>query len=313
MDQPRRLIELRRAILEVAAYPPDPTVIALSGGADSATLAALAPNPVKAIHVHHGQPHSNRAETAARDIARRLDIPVEVHRVRPEVKGFEDSARQARYRVFETVVGEGEWLATGHTLDDLAETVLMRLARGSGLDGLTGIPQLRPPYVRPLLKVNRSQTREYATLAGLAWVDDPTNQETDGLRNRVRHRLLPALRETFGEDPSHALAISALELQEERAFLDRLVEQVAVEVTEDAVRVRSSDLAALDPVPARRLIRSMWHRLGFVYPPDRAAIARVIEVAAGRARSTQVGRGVTAILKEEFVELRRPVSSSRAE
>lgn len=311
MDRPRRLTELTGQILGVARFRSGPLVIALSGGADSATLAALAPHPVRAVHVHHGQPHSDRMESAARAIARRLDLPIEVQRVEVERSGFEEAARRARYEVFERVLGPGEWMATAHTLDDVAETVLMRMARGAGLDGLVAIPHLRPPFVRPFLRVGRSQTREYATLAGLEWVEDPTNLELVGVRNRVRHILIPALCETFGHDPTEALARSALNLAEEQAVLDELVSGVEIVSGEGWVGVGLPQLTGLSPPLRSRLIRAMWGRLGFVYPPDREPIERVLEVVAGRVRSTQVGQGVIAVVAEGLLQLRRSVASPR--
>ncbi len=309
MAETRRLTRLRSDLLGRTRLPPGDLLVALSGGPDSTALLAVVVETgrtVRAVHVDHGQRHSARAVAAAAETARRLGVEVAVVRALvPEGSGFEQRARTARYDLLVGCASASEWILTGHTLDDLAETVLMRMARGSGLDGLAGIPEFRPPVGRPFLRVRRGETRELATLAGLPFFDDPTNADERFLRNRVRRRLLPELVATFGADPSSRLASSALELQAERAFLDRLIEDVDVTVSDRWVAVELGALEALDPVLARRLVRRMWQSLGFEHPLEAEPVGRALAVARGSRRAGQLGGGVGAIVRDGRLVLER--------
>lgn len=309
MVETRRLSRLLADTADRVRLPGGPSVVALSGGADSAALAGLlvrGGEAVRALHVHHGLAASDRLEESAAAAAALLGIGFTSVRIEPEPgPGFEARARTARYRCFEDDRAPQELLATGHTLDDLAETVLMRLARGAGLDGLTAIAEHRRPYLRPLLRVRRSETRELATLMQLPWMDDPSNESQEVLRNRVRRVLLPALEATFGHDPSIAIALSALQLQEERRLLDDLIDDTSLVVGDGWVTVPAALLSGLDPALAARLLRRMWHLLGFEYPPGSEPVGRALAVAAGDRSSAQLGSGVTArVEKEQFILLR---------
>lgn len=288
-------------------------MVALSGGADSAALAGLlvrSGEAVRALHVHHGLAASDRLEETAAAAAGFLGIGFTSVRIELEQgPGFEARARTGRYRCFEGDLGPQEQLATGHTLDDLTETVLMRLARGAGLDGLTGIPEQRQRYLRPLLRVRRSETRELATLMGLPWMDDPSNESQEILRNRVRSVLLPALEATFGRDPSVSIALSALQLQEERLLLDDLIDDTSLTVGNGSVTVPTAVLSGLDPALGARLLRRMWHLLGFEYPPGSEPVARALAVAARDRSSAQMGSGVTARVDREWFILSRSGSA----
>jgi tRNA(Ile)-lysidine synthase len=309
----RRLNRLLAETADRVRLPEGPSVVALSGGADSAALAGLlvrGGDAVRALHVHHGQASSDRLEETARAAAGFLGIGFTSLRIEPEQgPGFEARARTARYRCFEGDLGPQEKLATGHTLDDLTETVLMRLARGAGLDGLTGIPEQRQRYLRPLLRVRRSETRELATLMGLPWMDDPSNESQKILRNRVRSVLLPALEATFGRDPSVSIALSALQLQEERLLLDNLIDDTSLTVGNGSVTVPTAVLSGLDPALGARLLRRMWHLLGLEYPPGSEPVARALAVAARDRSSAQMGSGVTARVDREWFILSRSGSA----
>ncbi|HEX5672407.1 MAG TPA: tRNA lysidine(34) synthetase TilS, partial [Acidimicrobiia bacterium] len=190
----RRLNQLTESVKEAADFPPPPFVVALSGGADSAACAWIAAllGPTRAIHVHHGLAASDLMAAAARSVAHALGIEVDVVHIEV-VPWSEGRARKLRYEALLGGLVEGEWVLTGHTADDQAETVFANLLRGAGVEGLTGIPSRRPPLARPLLGVDRSTTRELATLASLKWTDDPTNLDLGPLRNRLRLRLLPQM------------------------------------------------------------------------------------------------------------------------
>jgi len=182
--------------------------VALSGGADSIALlyalaayrdAASAP-PLHAIHVNHGL-HGAAGEWAdlCQRHADRLSIPLQITvcNIEPSGRGLEADARRQRYRAFEGVLAEGDILFTAHHADDMVETVLLRLLRGSGPRGLSGIPRERAcgagRIFRPLLNTTSDTLRSAVEAAGLEYVTDPSNLETEQDRNYLRQAILPAL------------------------------------------------------------------------------------------------------------------------
>ena len=181
---------------------------AVSGGADSMALLRVLLElreafgyPLTVCHVNHGL----RGETADRDEAfvraecARLGVPLTVFR--PADVGMtvpphagEDWARKLRYACFAQLLAGGiDCIATAHTATDQAETLLFRLARGTGLHGAGGIRPKRPGYCRPLLGLTRAETEAVCTARGQRWVTDETNTGDDYARNRLRHAALPAL------------------------------------------------------------------------------------------------------------------------
>ena len=186
---------------------------AVSGGADSMALLRVLLElreafgyPLTACHVNHGL----RGETADRDEAfvreacAELGLPLRVFR--PAEVGFtvpphagEDWARRLRYACFARLCREGiDAVATAHTANDQAETLLLRLARGTGMHGAAGIRPRRGPYLRPLLPLTRQDTESFCRAAGQRWVTDETNETDAYARNRVRRAALPALQSTNG-------------------------------------------------------------------------------------------------------------------
>ena len=185
-------------------------LLAISGGPDSTALlhgaARLAPIRgwrLTVAHLDHALRAASADEAAGVAAAAvRLGLPVEVQRTdvaalaASEHRSLEDAGRQARYRFFEDAAarfGADTLIATAHTADDAAETVLLRLARGSGLRGVRGIPARRGRIVRPLLGVRRAVLRSALDAAGIEYVTDPSNADPAYARNRLRADLLPAL------------------------------------------------------------------------------------------------------------------------
>jgi len=230
--------------------PPGPVTVALSGGADSAALAHMALESgvgVSLVHVHHGFAASDVLASAATRIAKHLGLSLSTVSVDvASGPSVEAHARDARYGALESVDGP---VLTAHTLDDTVETMLINLIRGTGIDGLGGIPYHRPPNVyRPILAVSRSETREIAALAGLEFRDDPSNLDLDLTRNHVRHVILPRMRE-LNPRLDEAMARTAAGLRIEAEFLDDL----AAGATSDALDV--SVVATIPGVVADRMLR----------------------------------------------------------
>lgn len=262
-------------------------MVALSGGADSAVLAWAARAegaPVRAVHIHHGQAASDRLAAAAARIARQVGVALETRRVTVPSGSFEASARRVRYATLLGCLHDEEVLAVGHTRDDQAETVLLRLARGAGPSGVAAMRPEIGRIVRPLLEFSRAQIRTLADELALGYVDDPANQDERHARVVVRSRVLPELEEV---QPGAGRALAghaarAAELDDHlEGEIDRWVRPGVV-----AVAVYRT----FPPFMQRRMLRRMVALLSGL-PPDAAAVDRMHAVAAGEARSAQIGDG----------------------
>jgi tRNA(Ile)-lysidine synthase len=267
--------ELGAALLARCTFPPGPLTCAVSGGADSLALLVLATattRPVVAIHVDHGlRPESGGEAEVVRAAATRFGAGFRAERV--EVApgpNLEARARRARFAVLPAGT------LTGHTLDDQAETVVLNMLRGSGLDGLAAMR----PDTHPLLGLRRAETRRLCDEVGLTPVVDPSNDDRRFLRNRVRHEVMPLLDDVAGRDVAPVLARQAALAREETDFLDSMV-------TFEPCDARA--LAGAPTVLARRALRR-W--LAEPYPPGAAAVERILAVARGQAVACDVeGKG----------------------
>jgi len=247
----------------------------VSGGADSLALLVLACAAgcrVTAVHVDHGL----RAQSAAESdvvAAAAVRFGAEFFATRALVEpgsNLEARAREARFAVLPPDV------LTGHTADDQAETVLLNLLRGAGLDGLGGMG----PGRHPIIGLRRAETRALCAEVGLTPVRDASNDDPAFRRNRVRHELLPLLDDMAQRDVAALLARQADLLRDEAALLDALAEAI------DPTDARA--LAAAPAPLARRAVRA-WLREE--HPPPSAAVERVLAVARGDAIATDVGGG----------------------
>ena len=218
----------------LAALPPGAIAVGFSGGLDSACLLhALACVPaarargLRALHVDHGL-HVDSASWAAhcRAVADALDVPINVLRVdvdHARGEGIEAAARAARMDAFAHALRDGEIVALAQHRDDQAETMLLKLLRGAGPEGLAGMRALRTfasgRLWRPLLGLPRATLRDYARAANVAWIDDPSNAHTHLQRNFLRAEILPRLRERW-PDVDRPLAHSANWLRAAADFID---------------------------------------------------------------------------------------------
>jgi tRNA(Ile)-lysidine synthase len=284
----RRLDALSAAVAQRLDLPQGRWVIALSGGADSAALAWLAvrAGPVRAVHVHHGLAASDALERAARAISAALAIPIEVRSVTVD-KFSENAARSARYGALEMALGEKEWILTAHTADDQAETVMANLLRGTGVDGLGGIPSRRGRIARPMLEITRSESRELATLAGLPWMDDPGNADLAQLRNRIRLELIPLLEAEFNPGLRRHLAAAARAISEAG-----LVGPDPGEAVDGGWRVPAGVLWAMGSEAAVRAMRAVVRRLRDGYGLNRSESKRAWAVVCGTTRAAELAGGL---------------------
>ncbi|OMH39221.1 tRNA lysidine(34) synthetase TilS [Motiliproteus sp. MSK22-1] len=180
--------------------------LGFSGGLDSHVLLHLAvaaklnqTHNLTAIHVDHNlQPEAGVWVEHCSAVCENLGVPLQVLKVAvDEGASLEAQARQARYQAFEHLMSDGDGLLLAHHADDQAETILLRLMRGSGVRGLSSIPEQRPlgkgRLFRPLLSLPRWELEQYAEQNQLNWIEDPSNSSLDFDRNYVRHQVLPEL------------------------------------------------------------------------------------------------------------------------
>jgi tRNA(Ile)-lysidine synthase len=261
MDRPGPLATLRRAVADVTrAHLPDDGrwCVALSGGADSLALAAVAAGlrPTTALIVDHGlQAESGRVAATAREQALSLGcVDAQVLSVYVgSAGGPEAAARAARYAVLDAARGDAPVLL-GHTLDDQAETVLLGLGRGSGARSIAGMRAWDPPWCRPLLDVRRALTHAACAELGLTPWQDPHNADPRFTRPRLRTEVLPLLEEVLGGGVAEALARTAAALREDTDALDDDAARASAVVATEGGLV-TSRLAELPTAVRRRVIR----------------------------------------------------------
>ncbi len=289
-------------------WPTPPFRVALSGGADSATLAALAlttGEDVEAVHVDHGLPASSSLADAAAAIADALEIRLQTVEVEVEDGASPEAmARDARYAALGEVGESSGSVLVGHTRDDLAETVLLNLIRGSGIRGLTGIPYHRVPnFYRPLLDIPRSETREFATLSGLGFVDDPTNFDRGIRRNWVRLDLIPSIQQV---NPSivETLAQTSKTFLGDADFLDGLVPDSELIGSSD-VRIPIGELVAVPDAIRWRILNRNLAGPRQSSGLSAAEFDRVGEVIEGRSSGAQLEGGVRVEREGPFLMVRR--------
>ena len=235
--------------------PGDRVVCAVSGGADSvALLFALyllkekLDIRLEAAHFNHHLrgAESDRDERFVAEICGRYDIPLHLGggEVLPGKKGLEAAARDARYAFLKSLSGK---IATAHTADDNAETVLMHLIRGTGLKGLGGITPIHGNVIRPMLKVTRADVEVFLEEWCLNHIEDSSNETDAFLRNRIRHHVMPLL---AGENPRIAENLSqmALRLRQDEEFLSGQMNSTALPTVESLknmpMAIRSRTLEA---------------------------------------------------------------------
>jgi tRNA(Ile)-lysidine synthase len=284
----RTLLDTLRASVRQHAMlePGDRVLAAVSGGADSVALLIgllelrdVLKITLVAAHLDHGLRgiESARDRAFVEDLARRYEVPCVSESVHVPPGNVEAEARRLRYDFLERAAGQlgATKIATGHTLDDQAETVLLRVLRGAGRRGLGGIRPRRGRIIRPMLGCDRVQVRAFLAERRLTWRRDYSNFDLGLERSRLRHGFLPALVREFNPRLVSALADLAQLMREEDALLDRLA---AVggrgEVLECPV------LNAIEAPLARRAIRHWWRRHGNARRLGRAHVEAVRHLAA---------------------------------
>ncbi|MCX6611197.1 MAG: tRNA lysidine(34) synthetase TilS, partial [Acidobacteria bacterium] len=241
--------------------------VAVSGGGDSVALACLARecfSSITLLHMNYGLrgAESDLDEALVRDLALRLGCEVLVEWVVPAGRS-EEELRRLRYEWFSRC--EVDVVLTGHTREDQAETVLFRLMRGTGPDGLAGIsPVLNGRVFRPLLGVGRAEVRGWLESRGISWREDSSNLDLGYRRNWIRHELLPVLRRELNPEVDRALGTLAEIVWDESEWINgvvrgRLEEMVFSEG--DGVVLDCSKFCGEALGLRRRLMRALLERV----------------------------------------------------
>lgn len=256
-------------------------ILGCSGGADSLALLLLLADLraelsfyLDVIHVHHGLRGADADADAGfvQDWCRRLSVPCQIESVDVRAlaatlgTGLEDAGRQARRMSFQKRIDQIRLehperdvrVALAHHRDDQAETLLLHLGRGSGLDGLTAMRPRQGCYIRPLLHLSREEIESWLGQAKIQWRHDLTNRETQMTRNRVRLQLLPLWRQLLGYDPAPLIASTADLLQDDRRLIEDLTRKTYQACLQD-IYLDPVGLSVCDPALIRYVLRRFWH------------------------------------------------------
>jgi tRNA(Ile)-lysidine synthase len=313
---------VRRA-LELYVQPDEPLVIACSGGPDStATLVSIARvrkggRGVIAAHFDHGLRSRDEAagdRAAVIELARGLDVPVVSGEAHALNSASEAAAREARYRWLASACVEAgaRWCATGHTLDDQAETVLLRLTRGSGLGGAAAMAAAAPwplggaslRVVRPLLSIRRAEAGAYLDALGIEARSDPSNAHDSFDRNRIRHRVLPELR-SVNPRAEEALARFADLARADNDALEAWGMRAAVDLVRHEARAAVIDRAGLRALPAAiasRVVRQAAATLDVSL--EAGQVDSVLRLAARRGSQLSLERANVTVF-DSWIRLAR--------
>jgi tRNA(Ile)-lysidine synthase len=285
----------------LAELRPGPILVALSGGLDStALLHALARSRharergLRAVHVDH-RLHSDSAKWSQRcaALALQLDVPLETRAVevaRAPGLGLEATARRARYAAIEAMLAGGEILALGHHRDDQAETVLLKLLRGAGPEGLGAMRRLRrlgQGYAwRPLLALPRASLRGYAEKHKLVWIEDPSNADTSLDRNFLRMEILPRIMRRWPEAEA-SIAQSATWARAAADYIDDEAEAMLATLQGlDPATMRFREWLAL-PDALRDPVLRRWLRSVGLPEPTQFQVAELVRQLGEAAEDRQ--------------------------
>jgi len=261
--------------------PGDSIVVGLSGGADSVALlhvlmslqAELGISQISAVHVNHGLRGDAAAsdEAFVCDLCSSLQIPLKIYQAdvrglsKKESMSIEEAGRKLRYFYMEeAVLGmKNAKIATGHHQNDNAETVIMNLARGSGLRGLCGIPPRNGKIIRPLLDISRIEIEKYMASHALKYITDASNLSHEYTRNCIRLEILPAIEKAVNPQVTQTIAKNATWLRADEEYLQTLAMEAfilnrKVEDNNKAAEAILLDAAALATLPlpiSSRVIR----------------------------------------------------------
>ncbi|HEX7080886.1 MAG TPA: tRNA lysidine(34) synthetase TilS [Gammaproteobacteria bacterium] len=302
--------------------------VAFSGGLDSTVLLAAmtrlpAVESLRALHVDHGlHPDSAEWERRCRRVCAEWSVPFRSVRIvvdRAARTGLEAAARDARYAALAELLAEGETLLTAHHADDQLETLLLRLLRGTGVRGLRGIlpraPLGRGEIVRPLLAASRAEIRAIAEDWMLDWLEDPSNRSLEHDRNLVRAKLLPVIRERWGDAALRSAARLAAAMGDAEEILVSVAEADLAAAGAVADRVPLAPLRALQAARRRNALRHAIRRANLPMPnADRLErlCAAIAESGPGARARVQWPGGEARVYRDRLYLLAAPRTPERS-
>jgi tRNA(Ile)-lysidine synthase len=313
----------------------DLVLVSCSGGPDSVCLLyslwhlrRLFKIELAVFHFDHRLRVDSAKDGAyVRTVADRLSVPFHLRTAEggpPKAASVEAWASEARMREADHVRGVvgAQRIAEGHTLDDQAETVLLNLIRGTGLEGLAGIDPRwpgPPPLVQPLLEVTRDEVEAFCRALRLRPRRDPMNADRRYLRAAIRHEVLPVLERQTGRGVARSIARTADLVRSDRDELDAAAAAAARRVIRNGsageVRFRAALLTGLPPQVASRVVRLAGYRVTSgraAAPWSRDAIEAVLDLAKGRpGRRRDLPEGLKAVREKEYVRVSRSSSDPR--
>jgi tRNA(Ile)-lysidine synthase len=305
--------------------PPGRVVVAVSGGPDSmcllhslVRLQRLFRIQVVGFHFDHRLREGSGDPAYVQRQCSKLEVPFvlrQAHSRPRRGESVEAWARTARYEALSDVVEElgGGVAAVAHTADDQAETVLLALFKGGGLEALSGMRAVGRPIVRPLLDVTREETTAFCRALRLRPRQDPMNRDPRYPRVALRARVIPLIEQRLGRGVRQSLVRTAALLAADAEFLDALAEEATdpvVERTDEGRLLRAAPLRGLPRPIAARIVRREMLALGCL--PERAAIEAVLDLATGRpGRRADLPGGLSARREREYVRLSRPSPGSK--
>ena len=300
---------IRAELTRLGVRDGDRLLVAFSGGADSCVLLHVLRfrlrADVVAAHFDHRMREGSAADAAwARGVCRAWTVPV-VEGAADRRLRSEADARRARYAFLKQAAKQAgaRWILTAHQADDQIETIVFRLERGTGLDGLSGIPARRGRLIRPMLGIRRDRVLAYARAHGVRYREDPTNVLRQFARNRVRHDVLPAMRRADPDVDRSVLRLARAAKQARTAW-NRLLREVESDVVisqaHASFELARPRLLGYHRAIRTRLVRRLLARLGSV--PGRAGTHSADTfINSGRSGTGITLRGGTIIAREHDV------------
>ncbi|GJL53601.1 MAG: tRNA(Ile)-lysidine synthase [Nitrospirales bacterium] len=299
----------------------DHVLVSVSGGPDSVALLAVLHRlretwnvSLRVVHVDHGLRGQESDEDAVFvvQLCQMLEIPcivealpVQRHDVQSSGSSLQEYARNIRYQALSRIAAKtgATKIATGHTLDDQAETIVMRMVRGSGTAGLCGIPAMRDAHIiRPLLGTSRQDVLSYLQQQGLSYRVDSSNQTLAYLRNRIRHEVMPRLAQ-YNPNILKTMARQADIACQEEAYLDQLAVAALADIqhrkTDDAQSLCRDGLLHLPLALRRRVIRLVLHAVSRIEdPPGFEAVDTVLQYLSQSRSGSEIRVHGVSIVRE---------------
>ena len=270
-------------------------LLALSGGIDSVVLlhaVRLSGHPLAAIHVHHGlSENADHWARFCRELCTDQGVDLRVERVtvdKSSPDGLEAAARKVRHERLQAV--DADWLLLAHHRQDRAETVLFNLLRGAGVRGAGAMRECNGRLLRPLLSAGREEILDYATSAGLSWIEDESNADTRYSRNYLRHRVLPVIESRFPAAAAR-LANAAGRFAQASDLLDDLA-MIDLGAARPQFLVDIELLRRLSEPRARNVLRFLLVQSGTGIPSEERlieALRQVLAAAADRHPAIEFG------------------------